>query len=190
MIVVLEGPRGVGKTTIARELAPALTELGFEVALAKFERGSDPTTDMLRTISSLKNDFRSSSTATIIDRFHLTEFVMRTVDNTVTRDVLAINMVNLSYALERAGAWVFVMTAPEAVRKDRVTKRDDGRPDEPPEVLATWQFLTTFLMGPSGRNIFANTLFINTYKATPGVVVAEMMGMIRARLRASYVHPE
>lgn len=189
MIIVLEGPRGVGKTTIAHNLVPVLTNLGFKPTIAKFTRGEDPTADMQFTIRKLVADSHGpGSPATIIDRFHLTEFVMRTADDSVPRSKLALDMVSLSYQLEHAGAWVFVLNADESVREERVKQRDDGRGDEPVDVIDTWRFLTTFLIGPSSHRLFSNVFFVDTFKVSPSVVVAEMMGMIRGRLSSHYVH--
>lgn len=72
MIVVFEGPRCSGKTTLALNLVTELKADKFPAELWKSERGKDPLSDMITTIYS---DFEDQTKLWVIDRFHLSEYV-------------------------------------------------------------------------------------------------------------------
>lgn len=82
MIVVIEGERGVGKTTMVRTVVTMLRIARFfdkrvpRVAAEKWQRGKNPHKDMIEQIKQMSND----SDVHIVDRFHVTEFVMRLED--------------------------------------------------------------------------------------------------------------
>lgn len=72
MIVIFEGPQGVGKTSILTGLCEELTRRKLPFEQWKVERGTDPITDMNAT---LDNEFKERKIY-LLDRFHLSEWVI------------------------------------------------------------------------------------------------------------------
>jgi thymidylate kinase len=72
MIVLFEGARCTGKTTITTGIVHSLKAGGFPAQWWKADRGVAPYHDMLATLSS---DFADRDKLWVVDRFHLTEYV-------------------------------------------------------------------------------------------------------------------
>lgn len=128
MIVILEGPRGTGKTTLCSELVNRLKEVGLPAELHKGQRVGDPIEGMISTI----HEKFTEDKIWIVDRFHLTEWVMsihleRRDFVELTRDIRCIDI-----HLQQVGALGVILDAPDTVIADRVTRRNDGRGFEMP----------------------------------------------------------
>lgn len=128
MIVILEGPRGTGKTTLCLELVSRLQALGLPAELHKGQRIGDPIEGMISTI---REKFTEDK-IWIVDRFHLTEWVMsihleRRDFVELTKDIRCIDIY-----LHQAGALGVILDAPDVVIADRVVRRNDGRGFEMP----------------------------------------------------------
>jgi thymidylate kinase len=73
MIVIFEGPQGVGKTTLIEKVDSLLDSRGFESVAWKVPRGTDPIKDMN---DSLDHEFGNKEVVYLLDRFHLSEWVI------------------------------------------------------------------------------------------------------------------
>ena len=128
MIVILEGPRGTGKTTLCAELVRRLNDDGLPAEVHKGQRVGDPIEGMLSTLS----EKFSTDRIWVVDRFHLTEWVMsihlqRRDFVELTRDIRHIDTL-----LDQAWALGFILEAPDVVLLDRIQQRNDGRGMEMP----------------------------------------------------------
>lgn len=183
MIVILEGPRGTGKTALAKAFIQPLSELGYTPTIFKSERGLDPYSDMRETLARLQVETASNpNKAVIIDRFHLTEFVMRIADGTVKRGKLIHDMVDIAYILEHLQAWVVVLSTVEMERERRVSERNDGRGDEAPAVMDAWDYAHCFLRDSENLITFNNVFFMST-DTTKADQLAKML-LVRFKIRA------
>jgi len=73
MIVIFEGPRLVGKTTIIAKLNEVLSAWGLPVETWKDTRGEDPVQDMNAI---LDEGFFTEDKIWLLDRFHMSEWVI------------------------------------------------------------------------------------------------------------------
>lgn len=127
MILIIEGPRCAGKTTIAHKVVDILNESGITAQYKKFSRADDPIEDMKQRV--LEFD-RIRSIVYVIDRFHLTELVMRLADGTVMPSILNRKIKTIDGLLGRAEASIVVLKTSQQVLKRRVEERNDGRGQE------------------------------------------------------------
>jgi thymidylate kinase len=132
MIVVIEGARGVGKTTLAKALVFALNACRvFDPRLPsakyeKFTRTPQPHEDMHRQINEMMADGRLH----VVDRFHITEFVMEWW-RTSSRNKGALlrldtERAEIAQRLVSAGALVYVLTADSRLILRRIMRRRDS----------------------------------------------------------------
>lgn len=124
MILIVEGARCSGKTTIAKAVVFNLRKLGLNAEYKKFERASDPIAHMKEKIKELSVD---ANTAYVVDRFHLTEFVMSIALERLTPSILKRKIQTIDNMLGSAQASVVVLTASQAIMRKRVVERNDGR---------------------------------------------------------------
>jgi len=131
MIVVIEGARGVGKTTLAKALTFALNAYRvFDPRLPsaryeKFTRTPQPHDDMHRQINEMMADGRIH----VVDRFHITEFVMEwwralnRGEDLFSR--LDADRVEIMQQLVSVGALIYVLTAGTREICERIARRRD-----------------------------------------------------------------
>ena len=137
MIIIFEGPRGAGKTTLAKATVDAIIKRGKAARYVKFQRGDKPFSDMKHQIRDLlEHDWET----TVIDRFHLTEFVMRMYDHKVLANQLYKDTQKIDDLLFKIPVIrTVIVTRDESLRLERIIRRNDGRSEEMPS--STSQFL-------------------------------------------------
>lgn len=137
MIIVLEGPRGVGKTTIATLLEGKLVAMGMPVIRHKWERGEFPYVDMAGQI---RKDLVPGQ-INIVDRFHLTEYVMGRHLRRNPVKFLHNATMWIDAFLEMRHAIGLVLTASEKVLEKRMA---DHKPEDMPipKALTLWRHIS------------------------------------------------
>lgn len=122
MIIILEGPRNSGKSTAAHKLKEAIGDS----YLIKFQRTSKPSPPIFMTefLSRHWLALIDSRSVAILDRFHLTEFVMRTLDKGVDPKVLAVTTHMIDVQLKNCGSITYVLETDRAIRDERYKFRD------------------------------------------------------------------
>ena len=125
MLYILEGPRNSGKTTAVRKLQTVLGDSAYTI---KFQRTSRPTPPLFMTQFLAKHWLAliDSRSICILDRFHLTEYVMRTVDKKVSQEVLLTSTYMIEIMLKNLGAITYFLDATPEVRRDRYKFRDEA----------------------------------------------------------------
>lgn len=134
MLIILEGARNSGKTTVARMIKEAVGPTAY---LLKFERTTRPAPPVFMIDFLTKNYLAlvDSRSVAILDRFHLTEFVMRSLDGKVEMDVLMTTTHMIDYALKNIGAVTYILEADQSVRSTRLKMRDlDHNKNEWPDL--------------------------------------------------------
>lgn len=141
MIIIVEGARGVGKTTLCKSLVFALKVRRLlskdkrKVVSFKAQRGDDPHSDMLKFIETADKD-----TIYVCDRFHITEFVMRrdemfdrgndwleSQEATEMRMCLAGDLFEINDRLREVNANVYLLQTSWEVVKLRIRRREASR---------------------------------------------------------------
>jgi hypothetical protein len=131
MIILFEGARCTGKTTLSRRLVTDLKEYGFPAEWWKAERGEDPYEDMLGTIRSV---FSDRSKLWVVDRFHLTEYVNSFASGRVLdKEKLWSNITVVDSLLGSQDTFIAFMMTSSGVREHRL--KAEGR-EEP--IVATY----------------------------------------------------
>lgn len=128
-LYILEGPRNTGKTTVVKTLSHAFGE--GKVCSFKFERTSSPPLHMTEFLMKYNLALLDSRTICVIDRFHLTEFVMRKLDKKVEIGQLLTTTSMIDVMLHHLGAVTYVLQAPPQIRKARLPLREDDRHRKP-----------------------------------------------------------
>lgn len=125
MIVLFEGARCTGKTTLSVELETHLKALGFPAIWWKAERGESPYRDMLVTVTT---DFDDRSKLWIVDRFHLTEYVNSVAQGRISgseeKKELWQKTMNIDRLLLGRDTLLVCMMTSSAVREDRLRAED------------------------------------------------------------------
>jgi len=127
-LIILEGPRGIGKSTVAYELRNLFMKTVNDVSVWKVQRGLDPIADQLHAIAYDFNAALSSrNCVVIVDRFHMTELVMtqyykRRNFADALRDFELVDRL-----LRLVGAYGFCLTADCDTLAARIGQRADGR---------------------------------------------------------------
>lgn len=144
-VTIIEGPRAVGKTA----LTEALELYGF--TRAKFTRGTNPTKDMVSSILAMSQ----TDLNYVVDRFHLTELVMRMHDRKVNTKQVLYDTEIIHGLLRQIEANVIILDAPTAVLATRVKTRADGRGFEmhPELSQVLWGFASDVFDVPTMQNV-------------------------------------
>lgn len=123
MLIILEGPRNSGKTTAATKLKE---QFGENAYLIKFQRTTKPAPPVFMTefLSEHWLALIDSRSICILDRFHLTEFVMRTLDGKVNDNVLTVTTHMIDTMLKNIKAVTYVLKVDEKIRHARLAGRD------------------------------------------------------------------
>ncbi len=136
MIILFEGARCTGKTTLSRRLVANLKEAGFPAEWWKAERGEDPFDDMMR---SLHSDFEERNKLWVLDRFHLTEYVNslagRRADN---QEELWKKTARIDRLLSKGDVFLVFMMSSSAVRQKRLKEEGREEPVVPTYMNALW----------------------------------------------------
>lgn len=124
-MIVVEGPRGSGKTTLVAQLVPALQAAGVNAIARKESRTAVPPTHaMLELIDMV---LETPDTLFVFDRFHLTELVMSfMLHRRPIRDLVG-ETVMIDSALDALAAHRVLLLANPEILDQRVQQRADGR---------------------------------------------------------------
>lgn len=121
MLYIFEGPRNSGKTTAVRRIQAALGERAYVI---KFHRTAHPPMFMTDFLTKNYLALIDSRSICILDRFHLTEFVMRSLDKKVDEEILFTTTHMIDIMLKHIGAVTYVLNTSIETRKSRVRLRD------------------------------------------------------------------
>ena len=136
MIILFEGARCTGKTTLSRRLVRNLKEAGFPAEGWKAERGENPFDDMMETIHS---DFSDTSKLWVADRFHLTEYVNSFADGRVPDKAdLWRKTVLIDRLLSGGDVFLAFMMSSSAARLNRLEEEKREEPIGPAYMNALW----------------------------------------------------
>lgn len=122
MLIILEGPRNSGKSTAVEEIQKAL---GGKAYTIKFQRTAHPPLFMTEFLSKHYLALIDSRSICVLDRFHLTEFVMRTVDKKVSEEILYTSTHMIDIMLKQIGAVTYFIDTKPEIRKERFKLRDE-----------------------------------------------------------------
>jgi thymidylate kinase len=126
MLYIFEGPRNSGKTTTINTTLALLKESGRTAYTIKFQRTARPAPPVFM-IDFLTRNYLAlidSRSICLLDRFHLTEFVMRTLDKKVDTHVLVTTTHMIDETLRNMGAVTFILEATAETRQARLKLRD------------------------------------------------------------------
>jgi thymidylate kinase len=179
MLIIFEGPKGTGKSTAIEATKKLLLERGFQVEIAKFDRGEDPTADMANFINNLylngrptKEDNGGSfnKVVTLVDRFHITEFVYRTFDGKHSRSEATTlgDTIYIQRLLMAARASVVILHCDDADRIERIKKRlgDESRTRVDDREVVEFYEKTALAM----KEKYHNVSYMNTSELDPEAV--------------------
>ena len=144
MIIVVEGQRGAGKSTVVSWVQEIMTKTtSSKVEVLKFQRGLNPAADMWATLQDLDH----KRGIFIIDRFHLSEFVISTHLNRVPLPILTYTTARIHSKLHKDKSWILYVKAPLQLIIERARTRPDKEFYMPPEEEeALWQECTNRFM--------------------------------------------
>lgn len=125
--IVVDGPKGVGKTVVLDRLELMLKSKGLNPRRFKAERGEDPTLDMAEFLMGTVFQAKSKE-VWLIDRFAATELVMRTLDETVPPEQLSANFEYLNFLMLGMCVQTIYLVCQNDTRLERMGKR--GRDDD------------------------------------------------------------
>lgn len=118
----MEGPRNSGKTTAVKRVMSAYPE--GAVSAIKFHRTSNPPLFMTKFLAEHYLALIDSRSIVVLDRFHLTEFVMRSLDKKVSPELLLTTTHMVDAMLKECDAVVYFVDTKVEVRKERLKGRD------------------------------------------------------------------
>ena len=126
MLIVLEGPDGAGKTTLANRLIHTFLENSKDDSAELIHRGPlDPAIDPLHEyLLSLKYNRRDYNHLVVLDRWHVSEMVYGPIYRGASR-LNQFRWVYIEKWLEAQGALRLVVTAPTHILRARVEERGD-----------------------------------------------------------------
>ena len=126
MLIVLEGPDGAGKTTLANRLIHTFLENSKADSAELIHRGPlDPAIDPLHEyLLSLKYNRRDYNHLVVLDRWHVSEMVYGPIYRGASR-LNQFRWVYIEKWLEAQGALRLVVTAPTRILRARVEERGD-----------------------------------------------------------------
>lgn len=171
MIVIVEGPRGVGKTTLCTEIVNWLNDANTRVELGrlghqydaavyfKASRGADPVADMVATIDS---QLETPNVIHVWDRGPLTEWVMSTLNSRVPALDLTIGVQSVLAKLAGQNAAIVYLHVTPQVLLQRLSGREGDRRNDFPTAhgavrawdisAAYWAAKFPFIVGYSPVN--------------------------------------
>jgi thymidylate kinase len=143
VIIIVEGPRGVGKTTLCQALVDRLNEpplreelasIGFNYDVAvyfKASRGADPVADM---VASIESQLETPNVVYVWDRGPLTEWVMSTLNSRVPALDLTVGIEFVLTKLVGQNAVIVYLHVPKRILRQRLAGREGDRRNDFPTV--------------------------------------------------------
>lgn len=178
-VIFVEGPRGVGKTAAIAAAVSKLRKAGKSAKAVKFDRGESPWEDMSKSLTELRNSLATEPAIIFVDRFHLTETVMRISEEPEYEQQFTLNRLHklalvIELTISNDGWQTIVLTANAKLLETRVAKRNDGRGSENDNVLDCW-FAEMMAMVTDGQ--FITT--VNVSGMTPDEEADALLGAIK-----------
>lgn len=179
-IIIIEGRRGVGKTTMCSELHGKLTSMGIDARLWKSERTDNPTLDMAHSIAEM---ILEPDVVFILDRFHLTEFVLSAELGRRKLGALINDTFYISRILRNQRALVFLLTAAdedvtlrlsERRQEDRAKSEFDSQADE----QAVWLAAFELFGGPHGQIVRIDASGVGRLQRNVDLVVSKALALM------------
>lgn len=132
-ILILDGPRGVGKSTTAQAIVNALTGADVPAVYIKHVRdNADEAGNMLRRLDYCA---RRSTTKWVIDRFVASEWVHSTLHNRMAPGHLMRECQGVNTELVHLSALHVILSAPVETLVQRLAERGTRQMDQPLETV-------------------------------------------------------
>lgn len=128
--------RGSGKSTIVKETVDKLVSLGIDAEAWKAKRTEEPVPVYEAMMRSIKEFDLESKKTFVLDRFHLTEYVMSTYLGRVPLADLLMTTKLLDYHLTSRRATCIILDANYDTIDSRMSIRDDIRKLDMPVMMA------------------------------------------------------
>lgn len=137
-IIILDGPRGAGKSKVAINLIAHLKSEKKKVRAFKRLRPIDPFREMEQSITKFQIE---SDVYHVCDRFSLTELIFSSYHKRVPQAELEAHIWHIHDMLAIAKAKYYVLLASVNTLDKRIKQRDDGKTWDMPQsmVLGYWQ---------------------------------------------------
>lgn len=126
MLLIIEGMRGSGKTTLCQQLLDDCLKAGLKAEKFKGER-SDTESPFDGMLKAIKQFDLNPDTVFILDRFHLTEYVMSTYLQRVETITLLTQIKTLDAYLSARSAKCVILDASYDTIDNRMSLRDERR---------------------------------------------------------------
>ena len=152
-IVIVDGPRGSGKTSLLDAVESELGKRGQEYSRFKHERGSDPFADMVHALA----DFTSQPDIVwLCDRFLLTEYVFSIWKNRMPITTLVNKSIHISNLIAMVDAVHLVLMADPEVIEERLADRPEERKWDMPKDLYAPIWKASIGVCPSAVMVYNN----------------------------------
>lgn len=134
MILIIDGPRASGKSTMVDLIAGYCGNESIPFEIFKHQRGNDPFQDMLDSIERFNKEWR---TIHICDRFSMTEYVFSIYHKRVPLGFLIQRITEINKELEHALAIHVILQTSTRLMEQRMLERPIGRTWDmlPPEAV-------------------------------------------------------
>lgn len=145
-IVILDGPRGVGKSTMAQELVARVKSQGHSAVYFKKEI-RDPADEYTNMMRHLDMFVQLAEEVVAVDRFVVTEWVLSSYHDRTPAAQLLTDCINVAERLRALKAVSVVLYATEQTLTERLETRGTRQWDMHPSSLALWRTAQLLIPG-------------------------------------------
>lgn len=135
--IIVDGPRGSGKTTIANEIVENLKGNGFDSEY--FKKGERSSYDEMSNMSTHLFAFTMTPKIWVVDRFHLTEMVMSTIHHREHFSKLLEGCLKITDEVKKSKGTQFFISADLDVIESRLIARGTRGWDIPKDKFVVWE---------------------------------------------------